>query len=95
MYKGGIFYLVPILHLFIPITLGLVTGFICEKFTYTKTIYSIIISIVVCIVYLAIITFYTSSKNEAQLFIILFVWNSILIFISNKIYLHVHKRRNV
>lgn len=87
MYKDGILNLVPII-------LGLVIGFICGKFTSRKTIYSFIISIIISMGYLAVITFYTSSKNETQLLVILFIWNSTLIFILNKIYLYFYQKRN-
>lgn len=93
MYKDAI-NLVPILHFFIPIILGTLVGCICKNFNLIKTTYQIIISIIICIIYLAIIAFYTSSQNETQLLIILFIWNSILIFISNKIYLYFCNKKN-
>lgn len=80
--------LVPILHLIIPVILGVLSGVICKKINFTKTIQQLVTSVIVCIIYLTIITFYTSSQNETQLLIILFIWNSILIFISNKISLY-------
>ena len=95
MYKEGVWNLVPILYIFIPIALGLGTGIILKKLALSKVIYSIIISIVTSICYLSIISFYTSSKNEIQLLTILFIWNSILIFIFNKIYLYFYKKRKV
>ena len=95
MYKEGAWNLVPILYIFIPIALGLGTGIILKKLALSKVIYSIIISIVTSIFYLSIISFYTSSKNEIQLLTILFIWNSILIFIFNKIYLYFYKKRKV
>ena len=95
MYKEGAWNLVPILYIFIPIALGLGTGIILKKLALSKVIYSIIISIVTSICYLSIISFYTSSKNEIQLLTILFIWNSILIFIFNKIYLYFYKKRKM
>lgn len=86
--------LVPILHVIIPIILGILSGVICKKINFIKTKQQLITSVIVCIIYLAIITFYTSSQNETQLLIILFIWNSILIFISNKISIYFCNKKN-
>lgn len=86
--KKDLINLIPILYLFLPIIIGMLIGFMCKK---NNTIYQIIISIVICIIYLGIIAFYTSSQNEIQLLLILFIWNVSLMFISSKVFSYIFK----
>ena len=93
MYKEGILNLIPILYFIVPIILGLAIGFICYKFFERKTLYSLIISVVISLIYMiGISLFNKSSKDEILLFIIMFIWNSILICISSIIYLYFNKK---
>lgn len=88
--KKDLINLVPILHLIIPIIIGMIIGFICKKL---KTIYQTIISVVICMIYLWIVAFYTSSQNETQLLLILFIWNTSLMFISSKVSSYLFNRK--
>ena len=76
----------PILYLIVPIILGVLVGVICKKIKLTKTIQQLVISIIVAIIYIGIIAFhyYVPGETITELSIILVIWNSILIFISNK-----------
>lgn len=82
MYKAGILNLVPILYIFIPIVLGVVIGFFSKKFTSHKIIYSILIPIVVSIVYIEILIISSPDVSNIQLKVLLYLWNSIVMFLS-------------
>lgn len=82
MYKEGILNLVPILYIFIPIVLSVVIGFFSKKFTSHKIIYSILTPIVVSIVYIEILTISSSNVSNMQLKVLLYLWNSLVMFLS-------------
>ena len=93
MYKEGVLNVVPILYFIIPIILGLITGFIIKKFTFRKiVIYSLIIPICLSIISLINLSFiFNSTNSEVQLLSILFILNSIIILLSNTIYLFLYR----
>lgn len=81
------FHIVPILYVLVPIFLGLIISYIIKKFpSHYKILFSLIVSVVTSIIYIEIIGLRYPDEGDTQLKIILYVWNSIIMFFSSLIY---------
>lgn len=90
--KKDMVNLIPILYLLIPIIIGIINGAMYKKINFKETIQQFAISVIICTFYLTIIAFYTSSQGESMLLLILLIWNSVLIFLTSKVYLIIFKK---
>lgn len=81
------FHIIPILYVLVPIILGLIISYIIKKSpSYYKILFSLILCVVISIIYIEIIGLFYPSEDDIQLKMILYAWNSIVMFFSSLIY---------
>lgn len=81
------FQIVPILYVLVPIILGFIISYSIKKsLSYYKILFSLILSVVTSIIYIEVIGMCYPDEGDTQLKIILYIWNSIIMFFSSLIY---------
>ncbi|MBU5455401.1 hypothetical protein [Caproiciproducens sp. MSJ-32] len=92
MFKEAGVNLVPILHVIIPITLGILTAYVYNRYLSNKKIKGMLACFSVSFLYHFILSFFTASRDEMLIIWVLFVWNSTLIVMSYKLFSYIYNK---
>lgn len=83
--------LVPIFYLIMPIIFGLFISICHKKGKLNYFLYSILAAIPINLIFMILITVKTSSYNKLHLVLILFIWNTILTYMSSLIFFYIKR----